>query len=125
RAARQIAESIRRHASFADVAYETGGLVHEVASASWLSGGPFDPKDAAAAPRSGRFLGFGASPFAQPEMLAASVPAGRGNSAREAYDASVTVSTRLLAWIWKTAGGDASDVGRHPEASGPYALRGD
>src|SRR5512134_3322126 len=30
RAARQIAESIRRHVSFADVAYETGGLVHEV-----------------------------------------------------------------------------------------------
>jgi len=125
RAARHIAESIRRHVSFADVAYETGGLVHEVASACWLSGGPFDPKDAAGAPRSGRFLGFGTSPFSEPEMLAASVPAGKRGSARDAYDASVTVSTRLLAWIWRAAGGDASAVGRHPEASGPYALRGD
>jgi len=125
RAARQIARSIRRHAPFADVAYEAGRLVHEVASAAWLAGGPFDPKEAADAPRTGRFLGYGALPFGEPEALAESVPAKKGGSAREAYDASVTISTRLFAWIWKTAGGDASVVARHPASSGPYPLRGD
>ena len=42
---------------------------------------------------------------------------------RERYDAAVTLTTRLLAWIWKTAGGDASIVAQYPASKGPYAVR--
>ena len=59
--------------------------------------------------------------FAAPETLAAApLPA---NTARERYDAAVTLSARLFAWIWKTAGGDASSVAQYPVSKGPYAVR--
>lgn len=125
RGAREIAQAIRRHASFADVAYEAGGIVHEIAAAAWTSAGGFPAPDAAAAPKTGRFLGYTASPFSDPEILAASLAPGKGAPASQAYDDAVTVSTRLLAWIWKTAGGDASAASRHLDTSGPYPLRSD
>jgi hypothetical protein len=69
----------------------------------------------------GRFLGYSAEPFAAPEKLAAaSLPCG---TSRECYDASITLTTRLLAWIWKTAGGEASSVAQYPVSKGPYAAR--
>ncbi len=125
RGAREIAQAIRRHASFADVAYEAGGIVHEIAAAAWTSAGGFPAADATAAPKTGRFLGYAASPFSDPEILAASLAPSKGAPASRAYDDAVTVSTRLLAWIWKTAGGDASAASKHPDTSGPYPLRGD
>ncbi len=120
--ARRIAQAIRGHRPFEDVAYESGGLVAE---ASLL----FPPADAAsdeatllALARSGSsFLGFTPRPFDAPEALvAARLPAG---SAREAYDSAVTLSARLLAWIWNTAGGDASVATTRPESKGPYTVR--
>jgi hypothetical protein len=125
RGAREIAQAIRRHASFADVAYEAGGLVHEIAAAAWTSAGGFPAADAAAAPGTGRFLGYPAAPFADPEILARSLSPAKGATAVQAYDDAVTVSTRLIAWIWKSAGGDASVASQHPDRSGPYPLRGD
>lgn len=125
RGARTIARAIRRHSSFADVAYEVGGLVHEVATAAWTSAGGFPAAAASAAPKTGRFLGYAATPFADPEILAASLVPAKGAPASQAYDDAVTVSTRLLAWIWKTAGGDASITSKHPDSAGPYPLRGD
>jgi hypothetical protein len=126
KAARAIAQSIRRHAAFADVAYETGRLVHEVSQGVWLSAGPFEAEEAAMAARGPlSFLGFGPNSFAAPELLVSSISPRKGSSAREAVEGSVTVATRLLAWIWKTAGGDSSIVRQSPEASGPYPLRGD
>lgn len=125
RGARTIAQAIRRHTSFADVAYEAGGVVHEIAAAAFTSAGGFPAADAAAAPKTGRFLGYGAAPFADPEVLAAGLSPAKGAPASRAYDDAVTVSTRLLAWIWKAAGGDASVVSGHPESAGPYPLRGD
>ena len=44
-------------------------------------------------------------------------------TARDRYDAAVTLATRLLAWIWKTAGGNASSVTQYPAAKGPYVVR--
>lgn len=119
---RGIAKAIRDHRPFADVAYEAGGLVAE---ASLL----FPPPEAApdqaalvALARSGSsFLGFPSRPFDAPETLvAARFP---DDSAREAYDSALTLSARLLAWIWNTAGGDASVATTRPESKGPYPVR--
>ena len=116
RGARSLAESIRRHTAFDEIAYQTGGIVLEFALAL--------PPQGFAAPdvsKSARFLGYPAEPFAAPEILAAApLPA---TTARERYDAAVTLSTRLLAWVWKAAGGDASSVTRYPASKGPYAAR--
>jgi len=116
RGARALAEAIRRHAAFDDVVYQTGGIVHELARALPPQGGA-----AADVSKTARFLGYPAEPFAAPETLAAAqLPAG---TARERYDAAVTLSTRLLAWVWKAAGGDASSVTQYPASKGPYAVR--
>ena len=83
----------------------------------------FPPAKAPAADTSlaARFLGFSAEPFAAPEKLAAAaLPSG---TPRECYDASITLTARLLAWIWKTAGGDTSSVAQYPASKGPYAVR--
>lgn len=118
--ARAIASAIRKRAPFADVARSAGALVHDAAA-----GFPPPPGTGGDAllqmSRSSSFLGFPREPFASPEGLAA-LPLS-GASARQAYDAAVTLSTRLLAWIWKEAGGDASVVKKHPESRGPYAIR--
>jgi hypothetical protein len=116
RGARALAESIRRHTPFDEIAYQAGGIVHEFAMA-------FPPAAAPTADtsRATRFLGFSAEPFAAPEKLAAAaMPSG---TPRECYDASITLTTRLLAWIWKAAGGDASSVAQYPGSKGPYAVR--
>ena len=116
RGARTLAESIRRHTPFDEIAYQAGGIVHEFAMA-------FPPAAAPAADTSlaARFLGFSPEPFAAPETLAAAVlPSG---TPRECYDASITLTARLLAWIWKAAGGDATSVARYPGSKGPYAVR--
>ena len=64
------------------------------------------------------FLGFPAEPFAAPEALvAAALPAATGAERRAA---AVTMTARLLAWTWKTAGGDASIVKQYPGSKGPY-----
>lgn len=116
RGARALALSIRRHTPFDEIAYQAGGIVHELAMALPPPGAP-----AANTPAGARFLGFPAEPFAAPEKLAAaSLPSG---TSRECYDASITLTTRLLAWIWKTAGGDASTVAQYPVSKGPYAVR--
>jgi hypothetical protein len=64
------------------------------------------------------FLGFTADPFAAPETLAAAKLPAATTAQRRA--AAVTLTARLLAWTWKTAGGDASIVTQYPEAKGPY-----
>ena len=113
RGARALGEAIRRHTAFDEIAYQTGGIVHEFARALPPQGGT-----AADVSKTARFLGYPAEPFAAPETLAAaSLPAA---TARERYDAAVTLSTRLLAWIWKAAGGDVSFVKQYPESKGPY-----
>ena len=116
RGARALAESIRRHTPFDKIAYQAGGIVHELAMAIQPGAAPTADTSSVA-----RFLGFSAEPFAAPEKLAAAaLPSG---TPRECYDASVTLTTRLLAWIWKTAGGDASSVAQYPLSKGPYAVR--
>ncbi|MDL2716919.1 MAG: hypothetical protein PT977_04120 [Acidobacteriota bacterium] len=113
RGARAVAAAIRRHMAFDEVAYQAGAIVHELALA-------LPPPQGAATDfsKTARFLGFPAEPFAAPETLAAApLPAA---TARERYDAAVTLSSRLLAWIWKTAGGDVSFVKKYPESKGPY-----
>jgi len=116
RGARALAESIRRHMPFDEISYQAGGIVHELAMALQPAAPP-----AADTFRAARFLGFSSAPFAAPEELAAAaLPCG---SPRECYDASITLTARLLAWIWKTAGGDASSVAQYPVAKGPYAVR--
>src|ERR1019366_4512203 len=116
RSARALAESIRRHTPFDEIAYQAGGIVHELAMAIQPGAAPTADTSSVA-----RFLGFSAEPFAAPEKLAAAaLPSG---TPRECYDASVTLTTRLLAWIWKTAGGDASSVAQYPLSKGPYAVR--
>jgi hypothetical protein len=113
RVTRALAEAIRRHAAFDEVVYQAGGIVHEFAMAL-----PPRTAGAAGASKTGRFLGYPKEAFAPPETLAAATfPSGTD---RESYDAAVTLSSRLLAWIWKTAGGDASAVARYPAAKGPY-----
>jgi hypothetical protein len=116
RGARALAESIRRHTPFDEIAYQAGGIVHEFAMAFPPAAAPTADTSLAA-----RFLGFSAEPFAAPEVLAAAALPSR--TPRECYDASITLTTRLLAWIWKTAGGDASSVAQYPVSKGPYAVR--
>jgi hypothetical protein len=116
RGARALAEAIREHTAFEEVVYQTGGIVHEFALAL-----PPPAGAAADVPKTARFLGYPAEPFVAPEILAAApLPA---TTARERYDAAVTLSTRLLAWIWKAAGGDVSSVTQYPASKGPYAVR--
>ncbi len=116
RGARALAESIRRHTPFDEIAYQAGGIVHELARAF-----PPPPAPAADVSAGARFLGFPVETFAAPEKLVSdALPSG---TARECYDASVTLTARLLAWIWKTAGGDASSVARYPFSKGPYVVR--
>jgi len=116
RGARALAESIRRHTPFDEISYQAGGIVHELAMAARPEAPPAADTFWAA-----RFLGFSAEPFAAPERLAAeALPCG---APRECYDASITLTARLLAWIWKTAGGDASSVAQYPVSKGPYTLR--
>jgi hypothetical protein len=115
RGARELAESIRRHTPFDEIAYQTAGIVHELAMAL-----PPSAATESASPGA-RFLGFSAAPFAAPETLvAAPLPSA---TPRDRYDAAVTLTARLLAWIWKTAGGDASLVTQYPAAKGPYPIR--
>jgi hypothetical protein len=119
RGAREIAAGIRNRLPFPDVAYQIGGIVHEIAMAM----APAGLTDAAAleAAKSYTFRGFSDEPFADPEKLAgARLPAG---DARTAWDSAVTLDTRLIAWIWKTAGGDSSIVRQHPEKTGPWVSR--
>jgi hypothetical protein len=108
RGAREIAKRIRDHARFVDVAYEVGGLVHECAAAG-------DRLDAA--PKSARFLGFTADPFGDPAALLAA------RTGKEPWDVALTRATCLVAWLWKSAGGDSSIASRMPESKGPYTVR--
>jgi hypothetical protein len=119
RGAREIASGIRTRLPFPDVAYQIGGIVHEMAMAM----APAGLTEAAAleAAKSYAFRGFSDEPFADPEKLAAArLPAG---DARAAWDSAVTLDTRLIVWIWKNAGGDASIVRQHPEKLGPWVSR--
>lgn len=118
---RRIAQGIRDRRLFADVAYEAGGLVAE---ASLLYAPPAGAAgaDLLALARSGAtFRGYPARPFDAPETLvSAALPAA---TPREAYDSGLTLAARLLAWIWNTAGGDASAAAARPESKGPYPVR--
>ena len=120
--ARRIAKSIRDHRPFADVAYEAGGLVAEASLLYPPTGADTGEADLLALARSGAsFRGFPARPFDAPETLvSANLPAA---TSREAYDSGLTLSARLLAWIWNTAGGDASAAAARPESKGPYPVR--
>lgn len=120
--ARRIAQSIRDHKPFEDVAFEAGGLVAEASLLFPPKGTSADDASLVALARQGStFLGYPVKPFDAPEALvAARLPLG---SAREAYDSGLTLSARLLAWIWKTAGGDASVASDKPESKGPYQVR--
>lgn len=119
RASRGIARMIRDHQPFAEVAYQTGGLVFEVAQA--FPPPSQSPELARLARTPASFLGYPPDPFRDPERLVeARLPSG---AARMAYDSSLTLSTRLLGWVWKTAGGDVRDVAGHPETKGPYPVR--
>ena len=116
RGARALSESIRRHTPFDEIAYQAGGIVHELATALPPAAPPAADTSVGA-----RFLGFSAEPFSAPEKLAAAaLPSG---TPRECYDASITLTARLLAWIWKSAGGDASLTSEYPVSKGPYAVR--
>jgi len=119
---RRIAQAIKDHRPFADVAYEAGGLVAEASLLFSPAGAASDEAALLDLARSGSsFLGFAPRPFDPPETLvAASFQAG---TPRDAYDSSLTLSARLLAWIWKTAGGDASVAIARPESKGPYKVR--
>jgi hypothetical protein len=119
---RRIAQAIRDHRPFADVAFEAGGLVAEASLLFSPAGAASDEAALLALARSGAtFRGYPPRPFDAPETLvAASFQAG---TPRDAYDASLTLSARLLAWIWKTAGGDASVATARPESKGPYKVR--
>ena len=111
RVARGLAEGIRRHEAFAEIAYRAGALVHAAAMA-------YAP-DAGGAVGPSPFAGFTSDPFAAPESLVRAVLPSGTDAARRA--AAVTLSARLLAWTWKTAGGDVSIVAQYPESKGPYA----
>jgi hypothetical protein len=111
RGARSLAASIRRHVPFESVAYAAGAIVHAAAMAYAPDAGPTPP---GASP----FLGFPADPFAAPETLASAKLPAADTAQRRA--AAVTLSTRLFAWAWMTAGGDASLVKQYPESKGPY-----
>lgn len=120
--ARKIAQAIRDHRRFEDVAYEAGGLVAE---ASLLCGPPgperFESDLLYFASERSSFRGFTSRPFDAPETLVAAPL--RTDNPREAFDSGVTLSARLLAWIWNAAGGDASAALARPEAKGPYRVR--
>jgi hypothetical protein len=117
-----MATAIRGRTPFDDVAYMAGGLVHEAAETARLSGGA-DAGELARASKRARFLGYSALPFADPDTVASGVPLSPGATPSAVYDAALTVSTRLFAWVWKSAGGDASIVAKYPESGGPYPLR--
>lgn len=119
---RRIAQAIRDHRPFADIAYEAGGLVAEAALLFPPTGPVRDDASLLALARGGSsFRGYSTPAFDAPEKLvAASLPAA---GAREAYDSGLTLSARLLAWIWNTAGGDASAATARPESKGPYTVR--
>ena len=109
---------IRDHQPFSEVAYEAGGLIHELAASYPPSASSQALVDAS---RSANFIGYALEPFRSPEQLVADpLPAG---TPRGGYDAAVTASTRLLAWIWKTAGGDASITAGFPASKGPFLVR--
>ncbi len=116
RGARTIAQAIRDHEPFEQAFYDLGGVVHELAAAL-----PPESEVDARGLTTSSFDGYTADPFADPERLAAAQL--RSASTREAYDAVLTLSTRLFAWIWKRAGGDASAVSRFPESKAPYVVR--
>ena len=112
RSARSLAASIRHHEAFADVVYLAGALVPACTAA-------YSPDSAAGAPGPSAFAGFPADPFGAPESLVHAPLPSASDPARRA--AAVTLSARLLAWIWKTAGGDASIVKQYPDSKGPFA----
>lgn len=119
---RRIAQAIRDHHPFADVAYEAGGLVAEASLLYPPTGTDSSETALLTLARSGSsFLGFSPRPFDTPETLVGARL--QAASAREAYDAGLTLSARLLAWIWNTAGGDASVATKRPESKGPYPVR--
>ncbi|MCL4810736.1 MAG: hypothetical protein KJ062_23500, partial [Thermoanaerobaculia bacterium] len=99
-----------------------GGLVAEASLLYAPPGAGAAEAELLALARSGAsFRGFPGRPFDAPETLvSASLPAG---TPREAYDAGLTLSARLLAWIWNAAGGDASAAATRPESKGPYPVR--
>jgi hypothetical protein len=108
--ARALAAAIRRHESFDSVATQAGALLHSAAMAY----APDAPGTGGPSP----FLGFPADPIAAPETLAAAkLPAATGAERRSA---AITLTARLLAWTWKTAGGDASIAKQYPDSKGPY-----
>jgi len=117
--ARLLGAAIRQHRQFEDVAYEMGGIVHELAAASPPPAiGEATLRETA---RRATFLGYSSDPFRDPRSLVAlPLPAA---SPREAFDAVVTHATRLAAWAWKAAGGDASVALTLPESKGPYVVR--
>lgn len=125
RGARALAAAIRDRHPFSDIAYEAGGIVHEAAAAAILSAGPADADELVRVARRARFLGYTATPFADPETLVAGAQVPSGASPDVAYDAALTTATRLFAWVWKAAGGDSSIVTQYPVSGGPYVLRGD
>ncbi len=108
--ARALAAGIRRHESFEIAARHAGAIVHAAAMA-------YAPDRGASGPSA--FLGFGPQPFGEPESIAAEPLPAATDAERRA--AALTLSARLLAWAWKTAGGDASFVSTYPAAKGPYA----
>ena len=120
--ARKIAKAIRDHRRFEEVGYEVGGLVAEASLLFPPKGGAADEASLLAVARAGAtFRGYAAPPFAAPETLVeAKLPAA---TPREAYDSALTLSARLLAWIWNAAGGDASVAAARPESKGPYTVR--
>ena len=120
--ARRIAQAIRDHRRFEDVAFEVGGLVAEAALLCGPPGPePLDGDLIYFASERSVFRGFTARPFDAPETLVAAPL--RTDNPREAYDSGVTLATRLLAWIWNAAGGDASIALARPESKGPYPVR--
>ena len=119
---RKIAKAIHDHKRFEDVGYEIGGLVAEASLLFPPQGGPGDDGSLLAVARGGSsFRGYPARPFDPPETLAAATLAD--GTPREAYDSALTLSARLLAWIWNAAGGDASVATARPESKGPYRVR--
>ena len=116
RGARAVAQEIRDHQPFEKAFYDLGGVVHELAAAL-PPGENVDPKTLTAS----SFAGFTKDAFADPEALVSATL--RAGTTREKYDAALTLATRLFAWIWNRAGGDASIAKRMPETEGGYVVR--
>lgn len=116
RRARAIARGVPARMPFWDVAREAGAIA-AFAAASF----PPPPPPSSSATKGTSFSGYGVDPFGDPAATAA-LPLAAGTD-REAFDAAVTLSTRLLAWAWKSAGGDASITSLYLEAKGPYRVR--